>query len=176
MTALLATRLQTTARLCGIAKRNPAAAILLPTGNTLALKADHGERGQDSISASYAVGVNRQRFPQGQFGLGGGSRLPAYASQSHTIVQLFATEWERALSSRLLNSARFGYSRYHETTFPGDTGFNVTAIGLNTGVNSARDSGLPEIDIAPGEYQKGSGCARPATRRRMTSATYLPSC
>ena len=122
-------------------------------GNTLALKADHGERGQDSISASYAVGVNRQRFPQGQFGLGGGSRLPGYASQSHTIVQLFATEWQRALSSRLVNSARFGYSRYNETTFPGDTGFNATAIGLNTGVNSPRDSGLPEIDIAPGEYE-----------------------
>jgi hypothetical protein len=122
-------------------------------GNTLTLKADHGERSQDSISASYAVGINRQRFPQGQFGLGGGSRLPGYASQSHTIVQLFATEWQRALSSRLLNAVRFGYSRYYETTFPGDKGFNVTAIGLNTGVNSSRDSGLPEIDIAPGEYE-----------------------
>jgi len=122
-------------------------------GNTLTLKADHGERAQDNISASYAVGVNRQSFPQGQFGLGAGSRLPRYASQSHTIVQLFATEWQRALSSRLLNAARFGYSRYYETTFPGDEGFNATAIGLNTGVNSARDSGLPEIDIAPGEYE-----------------------
>src|SRR5215469_206115 len=122
-------------------------------GNTLTLKADHGEKGQNGISASYAVGANRQRFPQGQFGLGGGSRLPSYASQSHTIVQLFAAEWQRALSSRLVNSARFGYSRYNETTFPGDTGFNATAIGLNTGVNSARDSGLPEIDIAPGEYE-----------------------
>ena len=122
-------------------------------GNTLTLKGDHGERGQDSISASYAFGENRQRFPQGQFGLGGGSRLPSYASQSHTIVQLFAAEWQRALSSRLLNAARFGYSRYHETTFPGDKGFNVTAIGLNTGVNPDRDSGLPEIDIAPGEYE-----------------------
>ncbi|PYV79599.1 MAG: hypothetical protein DMG96_03560, partial [Acidobacteria bacterium] len=122
-------------------------------GNTLTLKADHGEHGHDSISASYAVGVNRQRFPQGQFGLGGGSRLPAYASQSHTIVQLFAAEWQRALSSRLLNSAHFGYSRYHETTFPGDKGFNVTAIGLDTGANPVRDSGLPEIDIASGEYE-----------------------
>ena len=122
-------------------------------GNTLTLKADHGEKGEDSISASYAAGENRQRFPQGQFGLGGGSRLPAYASQSHDIVQLFATEWQRALSPRLVNSARFGYSRYNETTFPGDTGFNATAIGLNTGVNSVRDSGLPEIDIAPGEYE-----------------------
>ena len=122
-------------------------------GNTVTLKADHGEKGQNSISASYAVGANRQRFPQGQFGLGGGSRLPAYASQSHDIVQLFATEWQRALSSRLVNSARVGYSRYNETTFPGDTGFNATAIGLNTGANSARDSGLPEIDIASGEYE-----------------------
>jgi hypothetical protein len=122
-------------------------------GNTLTLKADHGEKGKDSISASYAFGANRQSFPQGQFGLGGGSRLPAYASQSHDIVQLFATEWQRALSSRLLDSARFGYSRYNETTFPGDTGFNVTAIGLNTGVSSTRDFGLPEIDIAPGEYE-----------------------
>lgn len=122
-------------------------------GNTLTLKADHGEKGKDTISASYAFGANRQSFPQGQFGLGGGSRLPAYASQSHDIVELFATEWQRALSSRLLNSARFGYSRYNETTFPGDKDFNVTAIGLNTGVNSARDFGLPEIDIAPGEYE-----------------------
>lgn len=126
-------------------------------GNTLTLKADHGEKGQDTISASYAVGENRQRFPQGQFGLGGGSRLPAYASQSHDVVQLFAAEWQRALSSRLLNSARVGYSRYNETTFPGDKGFDATTIGLNTGVSSARDSGLPEIDIAPGEYENLGG-------------------
>src|SRR5205814_1077834 len=75
-------------------------------GNTVTLKGDHGEIGQNRISATYAIGLNRQSFPQGQFGLGGGSRLPAYASQSHTIVQLFATQWQRALSSRLLNSAR----------------------------------------------------------------------
>jgi len=122
-------------------------------GNTLTLKADHGEKGQSRISASYAFGANRQSFPQGSFGLGGGSRLPAYASQSHDIVQLFAIQWQRALSSRWLNSARVGYSRYNETTFPGDTGFNATTIGLNTGVTSARDFGLPEIDIAPGEYE-----------------------
>jgi hypothetical protein len=122
-------------------------------GNTVTLKLDHGEKGQNSTSATYAFGENRQRFPQGSFGLGGGSRLQAYASQSHDIVQLFATEWQRALSSRLVNSAHFGYSRYNETTYPGDTGFNATTIGLNTGVSSTRDSGLPEIDIAPGEYE-----------------------
>ena len=121
-------------------------------GNTVTLKGDH-QKGQNNISASYVYGANRQSFPQGRFGLGGGSRLPSYASQSHTIVQLFAAQWQRALSSRLVNSARFGYSRYNETTFPGDTGFDVTTIDLNTGVNSTRDSGLPEIDIASGEYE-----------------------
>ena len=122
-------------------------------GNTVTFKADHGEGGKSSVSGTYAFGENRQSFPQGQFGLGGGSRLPAYASHSHDIVQLFATQWQRALSARLLNSARVGYSRYNETTFPGDEGFNATTIGLNTGVTTARDSGLPEIDIAPGEYE-----------------------
>jgi hypothetical protein len=122
-------------------------------GNTVTMKVDHGEKGRNSISASYAFGENRQSFPQGSFGLGGGSRLPAYASQSHDIVQLFAAQWQRALSARLLNAARFGYSRYHETTFPGDGSFNAASIGLNTGVSSARDFGLPEIDIAPGEYE-----------------------
>jgi len=122
-------------------------------GNTVTFKADHGKAGRDIISASYAFGENRQGFPQGGFGLGGGSRLPDYASQSHDIVQLFAVQWQRALSSRLVNSARFGYSRYNETTFPGDTGFNPMTIDLNTGVTSTRDFGLPEIDIAPGEYE-----------------------
>ncbi|MBV9340899.1 MAG: carboxypeptidase regulatory-like domain-containing protein [Acidobacteria bacterium] len=134
-------------------------------GNTLALKADHSARDSDSISASYAVGANRQLFPQGHFGLGGGSRLPRYASQSHTVVQLFASEWQRALSPRSLNAARFGYSRYQETTFPGDKDFNVKTIGLNTGVNSPRDFGLPEIDIAPGEYENlGASLSLPRGR------------
>src|SRR5579871_2166844 len=122
-------------------------------GNTVMLKADHGESGHNAISATYAFGANRQSFPQGSFGLGGGSRLPDYASQSHDLVQLFATRWQRALSSRFINSARIGYSRYNETTLPGDTGFDASTIGLNTGVTSGRDSGLPEIDIAPGEYE-----------------------
>jgi len=133
-------------------------------GNTVTVKGDH-QQGQNSLSATYAYGSNRQSFPQGQFGLGGGSRLPSYASQSHTIVQLFAAQWQRELSSRLVNSARVGYSRYNETTFPGDTGFDPTSIGLNTGVSSGRDSGLPEIDIAPGEYENlGSPLSLPRGR------------
>lgn len=134
-------------------------------GNTLTLKVDHGKSAENNISATYAVGANRQSFPQGHFGLGGGSRLPDYASQSHTVVQLFAAGWQRAFSPQLFNSARIGYSRYYETTFPGDGNFDVTTIGLNTGVSSTRDFGLPEIDIAPGEYENlGASLSLPRGR------------
>lgn len=137
-------------------------------GNTVTLKADRGEKDRNGISLAYAVGENRQSFPQGQFGLGAGSRLPAYASQSHDIVQLFAAQWQKAFSSRFLNAAHVGYSRYNETTLPGDTGFDPTAIGLNTGVSLSRDSGLPEIDIAPGEYEN-IGASLSLPRKRVSN-------
>src|SRR5579863_126413 len=134
-------------------------------GNALTLKADHSTGRSDTFSASYAFGANRQRFPQGRFGLGGGSRLPDYVGQSHTVVNLFASEWQHAWSSRFLNAARFGYSRYAETTLPGDHGFDVSTLGLNTGVTSMPDSGLPEIDIAPGDYENlGASLSLPRGR------------
>lgn len=134
-------------------------------GNALMLKGDHSGGGANTFSASYAFGTNRQRFPQGRFGLGGGSRLPLYEAESHTVVQLLATDWQRTLSPQLVNVARFGYSRYYETTFPGDTGFDPATLGLNTGVSSSRDSGLPEIDIAPGEYENfGAALSLPRGR------------
>jgi Carboxypeptidase regulatory-like domain/TonB dependent receptor len=134
-------------------------------GNTVTLTADHATAGSDSLSTSFAFGATRQRFPQGHFGLGGGSRLPAYVGEFHTVVPLFAAEWQHALSPQLLNSARFSYSRYAETSVPGDHGFNVATLGLNTGVSSPRDSGLPEIDIAPGEYENlGANLSLPRGR------------
>jgi len=121
-------------------------------GDAATLKADH-RAGLNSVSAFYALGANHQSFPQGRLGLGGGSRLPLYVAQSHTVVQLFAAEWQRAISAQLRNAARFGYTRYAETTFSGDHSFDVSSIGINTGVTSERDFGLPEIDIAPGAYE-----------------------
>jgi len=134
-------------------------------GNTVILKADHATAGSDSFSSTFVFGATRQRFPQGHFGLGGGSRLPDYVGQFHTVVPLFAAGWQHAFSGQLLNSARFSYSRYAETSQPGDHGFDVATLGLNTGVNSTRDSGLPEIDIAPGEYENlGASLSLPRGR------------
>ncbi|HET7841450.1 MAG TPA: TonB-dependent receptor, partial [Terriglobia bacterium] len=129
------------------------------------LKADHATSGSDTFSTSYAFGANRQKFPQGRLSPGGGSRLPDYVAQSHTVVNLFATQWQHAWSPQFINAARFGYSRYAETTLPGDHGFDASTLGLNTGVTAARDTGLPEIDIAPGEFENlGSSLSLPRGR------------
>lgn len=134
-------------------------------GNAFTLKGDHATGARDSFSASYAFGADRQAFPQGRLGLGGGSRLQGYEGDSHTVVTLFATEWQHTWSPRLINSSHFGYSRYAETTLPGDHGFDASTLGLNTGVTSTRDSGLPEIDIAPGEYENlGASLSLPRGR------------
>ena len=134
-------------------------------GNTVTLKADSATAGSDSFFTSFAFGATRQRFPQGHFGLGGGSRLPDYVGEFHTVVPLFAAEWQHVLSPQFLNSARFSYSRYAETSLPGDHGFDVASLGLNTGVSSTRDFGLPEIDIAPGEYENlGANLSLPRGR------------
>ncbi|HEV2425787.1 MAG TPA: TonB-dependent receptor [Terriglobia bacterium] len=134
-------------------------------GNAFTLKGDHASAGPDTFSASYAFGADRQAFPQGHLSLGGGSRLQNYVGESHTVVTLFATEWQHTWSPQLINSAHFGYSRYAETTLPGDHGFDASTLGLNTGVTSSRDSGLPEIDIAPGEYENlGASLSLPRGR------------
>jgi len=134
-------------------------------GNAVTLKADRSTAGSDTFSASYAFGANRQGFPQGRLSLGGGSRLPQYVAESHTDVNLFAAQWQHTWSPQFTNAARLGYSRYAETTLPADHGFDATTLGLDTGVTSTRDFGLPEIDIAPGEYENlGANLSLPRGR------------
>lgn len=134
-------------------------------GNAVTLKADRSMAGSDTFSAFYAFGANRQGFPQGRLSLGGGSRLPQYVAESHTDVNLFAAQWQHAWSPQFTNAARLGYSRYAETTLPADHGFDVTTLGLDSGVTSRRDFGLPEIDVAPGEYENlGANLSLPRGR------------
>ena len=42
---------------------------------------------------------------------------------------------------------RFGYNRFDEGFFPEDQAFDPNSIGLNTGVASSQDFGLPFIRI-----------------------------
>ncbi|TAN21294.1 MAG: hypothetical protein EPN33_11750 [Acidobacteria bacterium] len=124
----------------------------LNNGNTMVLKGDHAVGVHTKLAATYILGDNGQTFPQGHLGETSGSRLPAYSVVSPTRVQLLSLEATRADGGAWTEHARAGYSRFFETTAPGDAGFNPASLGLNTGA-SGRDSGLPEIDIAPGFYE-----------------------
>ncbi|MGH9477382.1 MAG: TonB-dependent receptor domain-containing protein [Terriglobales bacterium] len=136
----------------------------LNNGNTLVVKADHGAGAHASLAVAYILGDNRQTFPQGKLGQGGGSRLPAYSSLSPTRVQLLSVHWRRAGSGAWSERANAGYSRFYELTLPGDQGFNPASIGLETGA-PPQDWGLPEIDIAPGYYENlGASTGMPRGR------------
>ncbi|MGH9465914.1 MAG: hypothetical protein ACRD1Y_01035, partial [Terriglobales bacterium] len=124
----------------------------LNNGNTMILKGDHPLGARAKLALTYVLGDNHQAFPEGHLGEGGGSRLPAYSSLVPTRVQLLSAQWSRSGSSDWTETAHAGYSRYLELSFPGDIGFDPSSIGLNTGA-SAADTGMPEIDIAPGYYE-----------------------
>lgn len=136
----------------------------LNNGNTMVLKFDHDLGAQSSFSAAYILGDNRQTFPQGRLGQGGGSRLPAYSSLSPTRVQLLSLQWRHAGASGWSEQAAAGYSRFYELTLPSDQGFDPASIGLETGAPPS-DGGLPEIDIAPGYYENlGASSGMPRGR------------
>ncbi|HYN23797.1 MAG TPA: TonB-dependent receptor, partial [Pyrinomonadaceae bacterium] len=53
----------------------------------------------------------------------------------------------KLFSNTKVNEMRFGYNRFDEGFFPEDQAFDPNSIGLNTGVASSQDFGLPFIRI-----------------------------
>ena len=53
----------------------------------------------------------------------------------------------KILSANKINELRFGFNRFKEGFFPEDNDFDPRSIGLNTGIPSEQDFGLPQIRI-----------------------------
>ncbi len=51
------------------------------------------------------------------------------------------------MNANQVNEARLGWNRFAEGFFPEDSSFDPTSIGLNTGVTSPFDFGLPKISV-----------------------------
>jgi len=62
-----------------------------------------------------------------------------------------------------VNEARFGYNRFREGFFPQDSDFDPRTIGLNNGVTSSQDFGLPFINVS-GFASIGSTLSVPRAR------------
>jgi hypothetical protein len=107
-------------------------------------KIDHSFNQQNQLTARYFFGNSNQSFP---LALLAGNVLPGYNTVTPTRVNLFSISYLRLFSNTKVNEMRFGYNRFDEGFFPEDQAFDPNSIGLNTGIASSQDFGLPFIRI-----------------------------
>jgi outer membrane receptor protein involved in Fe transport len=106
------------------------------------IKADHHFNERNSLTARYFFGDSLQT----EFDI---PVLRAeWESQSKLRAQVFGLSYNFIPNARLVNEARFGYVRFWQTILTADHAANpVTVYGINTGVTTPVNFGLPEIDV-----------------------------
>jgi hypothetical protein len=115
--------------------------------NSFIVKGDHQITNSESFSVRYAYSSSDQTFPLGSLGgFGAGSRLPQFAQESPTRVQVISASLLSLLSPSRINEVRFGYSRYRTSFRSIDDSFDPATIGLNN--LGTGKFGLPEIDFS----------------------------
>lgn len=103
-------------------------------------KVDFHLNDKNTLSGMYFYGNNSgtvEDFPELQ---------SKWRSKIHTRAQVAGGSWVWIPTSRLINEARFGYSRLYQPTLPGDLGTPASSYGLDTGVlPGPYTGGLPRI-------------------------------
>ncbi len=112
--------------------------------DSLIAKVDHQIGSAEQVSARYAYASSQQIFPLGGLGTLSASRLPQFAQQSPTRVQVVSASLLSTLSATRVNEVRFGYSRYRTSFTSTDSTFDPSTLGINFGTGKL---GLPEIDF-----------------------------
>ena len=121
--------------------------VTTPASNTVDSfigKIDHSFNEKNQITGRYYFGNSDQSFP---LAILAGTVIPGYNTVTPTTVNLLSLSYLKVLSSQKVNEARFGYNRFDEGFFPEDRAFDPASIGLNTGISSQQDFGLPFIRI-----------------------------
>ena len=111
--------------------------------DSLIAKVDHNFNANNILTGRYYFGDSDQSFPFAQLA---GGLLPGFNTITPTRVQLVSISYVKIMGTAL-NEARLGWNRFAEGFFPEDHNFNPSSIGLNTGVTSSFDFGLPKITV-----------------------------
>ena len=111
--------------------------------DSMIAKVDHSFNTNNQLTGRYYFGDSDQSFPFAQLA---GGLLPGFNTTTPTRVQLVSISYVKIMGSAL-NEARLGWNRFAEGFFPQDHSFNPQSIGLDTGVTSAFDYGLPKISV-----------------------------
>jgi hypothetical protein len=112
--------------------------------DSMIAKIDHNVNARNLLTGRYYFGDSDQSFPFAQLA---GGILPGFNTVTPTRVQLVSLSYVKVVSNRQVNEARLGWNRFVEGFFPQDSSFNPASIGLNTGVTSPFDFGLPKISV-----------------------------
>src|SRR6202158_4059834 len=112
--------------------------------DSMIAKIDHNFTPNNFLTGRYYFGDSDQSFPFAQLA---GGLLPGFNTITPTRVQLVSLSYVRVVNSNQVNEARLGWNRFVEGFFPEDHHFNPSSIGLDTGVTSPFDFGLPKINV-----------------------------
>jgi hypothetical protein len=112
-------------------------------------KVDHNFNPNNLLTGRYYFGDSDQSFPFAQLA---GGLLPGFNTTTPTRVQLVSISYVKVVNANQVNEARLGWNRFVEGFFPEDHSFNPASIGLDTGVSSPFDFGLPKITVASGGF------------------------
>src|SRR3984957_13681928 len=96
------------------------------------------------LTGRYYFGDSTQSFPFAQLA---GGLLPGFNTVTPTRVQLVSISYVKNVTSSQVNEARLGWNRFAEGFFAEDQNFIPNSIGLDTGVTSPFDFGLPKITV-----------------------------
>ena len=107
-------------------------------------KVDYNPNTNNNITGRYYYGNSNQSFPFAQLA---GGLLPGFNTVTPTTVQLVSLSWVKVVNSSQVNEARLGWNRFVEGFFPEDQSFDPASIGLDTGVTSSYNYGLPKISV-----------------------------
>jgi hypothetical protein len=98
----------------------------------------------NNFTGRYYYGNSNQSFPFAQLA---GGLLPGFNTVTPTTVQLVSLSYVKVVNSSQVNEARLGWNRFVEGFFPEDQSFDPSSIGLDTGVTSSYNFGLPKINV-----------------------------
>jgi hypothetical protein len=112
--------------------------------DSMIAKIDHNVNASNLVTGRYYFGDSDQSFPFAQLAAG---VLPGFNTVTPTRVQLISLSYVKVVSASQVNEARLGWNRFAEGFFPQDNNFNPASIGLNTGITSPFDFGLPKISV-----------------------------
>src|SRR5271165_7009100 len=107
-------------------------------------KVDHNFDANNLLTGRYYFGNSHQSFPFAQLA---GGLLPGFNTITPTRVQLVSISYVKVINSSQLNEARLGWNRFAEGFFAEDQSFVPNSIGLDTGITTSYNGGLPSTNV-----------------------------